>query len=162
MSRGRAFIASACFCIAVPASAQPNEDINKLIEVFASVCLENAGNVTAQIAGASDFFSGPTQESQRVIAFRSANQRLEISPKDRSCFVTSSVSSDTSFGFALSAVRDKLGADEGQQLNDPGSRGWLLAAGEEEFVMALSVGVTDGQNLATLLIQPRAALSENE
>jgi hypothetical protein len=157
---------AATIFVPTAALADPTAAESRLIAAFAAVCLRNMGNAAGQAATATaapwNFSAGHPATVAGLSPYFSGSSRLGIGAATGTCALTGDMESGVTLATLLSALAAAIHTTEGRELAEADSRYWLIAGnGGEEEILAVTVSKETGRNLATLWIQPRAALSNH-
>jgi hypothetical protein len=149
---------------AAPASNEADE--GHFVSAFIAICLENMGDAkgqeTAAIKAPLAFAKG-AGDSDGLREYLSGPYRLGIGEALQQCTLTRELASGSSLNSVISTMANAIGTDQGQELEEPDSRYWLIAGpADEEFVLAIKVSNKSDKRLATLWVQRRSGLSQSD
>lgn len=155
-----AFAPSALFATAASNTAEES----RFVSVFTAICLENMGDPKGQETAAAQpplAFSRGSNSDDGLEEYLSGPFRLGINAEGKQCTLTYELGADSNLDSVIAAMSAAIGTDQGQQLEEPDSRYWLIAGpADEEFVLAIKVA-EKGKRLATLWMQRRSTLQQS-
>jgi hypothetical protein len=153
----------AALLIAAQATSTPTAgEEDRFVATFTDICLQNMGNAGRQTTTATQSPFGFTKGEKGgdgIQEYLSGKYRLGIGAPLDQCALSHQLSGRSNLDSVVTTMSNAIGTDQGQQLEEPDSRYWLIAGpADEEFVLAVKVS---DQRLATLWVQRRSSVLQS-